>query len=76
MWVQIAILVVSMILSYSASRKAANANKPKPGEASQPVVEDGKKVRKIYGTVWVDDSIVLGFKEIGTDAIRTKGGKK
>lgn len=73
MWVQIAILVVSALISSMGRTKPA---KPKPAEVAQPVVEDGKRVRKVYGTIWVDDSIVLGFKEIGTDPIRTKGGKK
>lgn len=73
MWVQIAILVVSALLNMTARTKTT---KPDPAEVTQPVVEDGKRVRKVYGTVWVDDSIVLGFKEIGTEPIRSKGGKK
>ncbi|WP_069861473.1 hypothetical protein [Pseudomonas citronellolis] len=73
MWVQIAILVVSALISYATRQKP---QKPKPQEATAPVVEDGKRQRRIYGTVWVDDSIVLGWKEIGQDPIRTKGGKK
>lgn len=73
MWVQVAILVVSALLQM-ATRKSPE--KPKPQEATAPVVEDGKSIRRIYGTVWVDDSIVLGWKEIDQDPIRTKGGKK
>lgn len=66
-----------MLISYQAQRKAAsNVDKPKAQEAKAPVVEDGKRIRRIYGTYWVDDSIVLGWKEVGTDPIRTKGGCK
>ena len=73
MWVQIAILVVSALISH--------ANRPKPpkvqpGKVETPVAEEGKSVRKVYGTVWIDDPQVLGFKTVGRDAIRTKGGKK
>ena len=73
MWVQIAIIIVSMILSYSTRQKPT---KPDPAKASAPTTDEGLSRRRIYGTVWIDDSIVLGFKEIGTDPIRTKGGKK
>lgn len=73
MWVQIAILVVSALINYAARKKP---EKPKPQEATAPVVEDGKRRRRIYGTVWADDSNVLGWKKVGQDAIRTKGGKK
>lgn len=73
MWVQIGILIVSALLSQGARKKP---EKPKPQEANAPVVEDGKRRRRDYGTVWVDDSIILGWKKVGQDPIRTKGGKK
>lgn len=73
MWFQIGILIVSALVSNWTRKKP---EQPKPQEATAPVVEDGKRQRRIYGTVWVDDSIVLGWKEIGQDPIRTKGGKK
>lgn len=72
-WVALAIIGVFSLLGLSSSAKT---QKPTPQEAKTPVVADGKRIRRIYGTVWVDDSIVLGFKQIGTDPIRTKGGKK
>ncbi|MDF3841111.1 hypothetical protein P3W55_05235 [Pseudomonas citronellolis] len=73
MWVQIAILVISALISYATRPKPT---KPEPQEVTAPTAEEGKKLRKVYGTVWVDDAQVLGFKKMGTDAIRTKGGKK
>lgn len=73
MWVQLAILVISALISYATRPKPTQ---PKPQGATAPVVEEGKRIRKIYGTVWIDDPIILGFKRIGTDPIRTKGGKK
>lgn len=73
MWVQIAILVVSMLISYATRPKPTKA---KPQEVSTPTSEEGKKMRKVYGTVWADDPQVLGFKKMGRDAIKSKGGKK
>lgn len=73
MWVQIAILVVSALISYATRAKPT---KPEPQEVTTPTAEEGKKLRKVYGTIWVDDPQVLGFKKMGTDPIQTKGGKK
>lgn len=73
MWVQVAILVVSMVLSYATRPKP---QQPKPGTVETPVAEEGRTIRKVYGTVWIDDPQILGFKRIGTDRIRKKGGKK
>ena len=69
--VQILVMVVAALLS------AALAPKPKGPEAQRvkiPVVEEGKKIVKIYGTVWIDDPMVLAFKPMGTTKI--KKGKK
>lgn len=73
MWVQIAILVVSALISYATRPKPQQA---KPGTVETPVAEEGRTIRKVYGTVWIDDPQMLGFKRIGTDRIRKKGGKK
>lgn len=73
MWVQIAILVVSAVISHATRPKS---QQPKPGKVETPVVEEGKTIRKVYGTVWIDDPQMLGFKRMGTDRIRSKGGKK
>lgn len=73
MWVQIAIMVVSALISYATRPKA---EQPKPGTVETPVVEAGWVYRKVYGTVWIDDPQVIGFKRMGTKRIRTKGGKK
>jgi hypothetical protein len=71
--IQIALIILSSLIS------AALAPKPKPPEvikAQVPVVEDGKGIERLYGSCWIDDSIVLGFKQMGTKKIRAKGGKK
>lgn len=72
-WIQIGIMVVSALISYALTPKPKT---PEAITAQAPVVEDGKGIIRIYGTVWVDDSIILGWKQMGTDPIRKKGGKK
>ena len=71
MWVQIAILVLSALLT-----QRPKPAKPKPQEVTTPTAEEGRKLRKPYGDVWIDDAQMLGFKKIGTDPIQSKGGKK
>lgn len=73
MWVQIAILVISALISYATRPKPS---KPEPQEVTAPTVKEGKKLRKAYGTIWANDAQVLAFKKMGTDAIKSKGGKK
>lgn len=70
---QVVIMIVAALISYALRPK------PKPPEAQKaniPVAQDGKGIRRIYGTVWIDDSVVLGFKQLGTTPIKAKGGKK
>jgi len=73
MWLFLAVLVVA---SYVATAFTPKTPKQKPQEAERPDVEEGKPVVKVYGTVWIDDAQVLGFKRIRKDAIRESGGKK
>jgi hypothetical protein len=70
---QIAILILSAIISYALRPKP---KVPEPGKMNVPIVEDGTSIRKIYGAIWIDDSIVLAFKPMGTIPIKAKGGKK
>ncbi|WP_282266486.1 hypothetical protein [Stenotrophomonas sp. PS02298] len=70
---QIAIMVVSALISYSMRPKI---EKPKPLDANVPVVEDGKAIITVFGTVWVDDSVILAWKNLGTEEIKSKTGKK
>lgn len=74
MWGYIAVLVIAVVLVVTAPKGATT--KPSPGEAKAPDVKEGKRIRKVYGTVWVDDSMVIGFKKISTTPIRKSGGKK
>ncbi|MDR1936843.1 MAG: hypothetical protein LBS49_14945 [Candidatus Accumulibacter sp.] len=66
-------LVVSVLVSWATRPKP---EKPEAQTATAPQVKDGAAVVRVYGDVWIDDSIVLAWRQAGTQAIKTKGGKK
>lgn len=71
--VQLIILVVSMAVSYALRPKVEN---PKPASGDAPTTEDGQAVKDHFGTCWVEDEFLLAWKMMGTDPIRSRGGKK
>ena len=73
MWWAVAILVITTLVARATQPKLPL---PEAQKGRVPHVKEGTPIKKIYGTVWIDDSMVLGFKQIGTDPIRKKGGKK
>lgn len=76
-WVQFLYYLAALIVS--AVIMAALAPKPPKPESQTPrapEAEDGKAIVRIYGTVWIDDPMVLGWKSMGQDPIKKKGGKK
>ena len=72
-WAYIIIMIVVALVAYAMRPKPKN---PEVVKASIPVVDDGKGVIRVYGEIWIDDSIVLGFKQMGEIPIKAKGGKK
>jgi hypothetical protein len=70
MWVQLAILIISSLIQYALAPKP---KAPTPQKATTPTVQEGTNIRRIYGTVWVDDSMVLAFKQTRTTPIKAKG---
>jgi hypothetical protein len=71
-FIQIGIAIISSLISAALAPKP---KAPEPVKARVPVVEEGRKIGKVYGTVWVDDSMVLAFKPVGTIKIKSKGKK-
>ena len=68
MFAAIAIVVVALVLAVAMA-----APQPKPPGAQRgevPDVKDGKRVRRIYGTVWIEDPIQLAMKQVGEIPIR------
>lgn len=41
-----------------------------------PEVDEGRIIYKIYGTVWINDSQVLAWRQLPPEPIQQKGGKK
>lgn len=74
-WVlQLALLVVSYVLQYALAPKP---QAPQPEVAEVPRVEDGRRVVRIYGTVWIKDPTQLAMLQLDPpDPIKSKGGKK
>lgn len=75
MWVQVAIMVVSMAISYLNQPKA---QKPKPSGLSDfdlPVPDEGTPQAVFFGDCWTGDWQVLSFGRFRTSKIKSKSGK-
>lgn len=73
MWEQIALIVVSMVLQSIFAPKTQSQDLP---DVEAPTAEEGTSIKKVYGTVWIEDPQLLAFKKVGRDKIRSKSGKK
>lgn len=71
--VQIVIAVISAIVSAALRPKP---KPPQPQESKAPTTEDGQTVKHHFGEVWVEDEFILAWKPMGTEPIKSKGGKK
>lgn len=72
-WVyQLIVMLISAAVSY-AMRPRPQAPTPTKGEA--PVTDDGQAVVHHFGECWIDDEFILAWKQMGTEAIKAKGGK-
>jgi len=66
-------IVAAVISSYLALQGIEGA---KASSGSVPEAKDGTVIRKIYGTVWIDDSQVLAYQDLPPEPIKQKVGKK
>ncbi len=73
MWLLVAVLVIA---SFVMKALAPKQEGPEPQDVDTPVSEEGKSIRKVYGTVWIKDPMIVAFQKVGQDPIRSKGGKK
>ncbi|CDM42379.1 hypothetical protein [Ectopseudomonas oleovorans] len=76
MWLQVAILVGTYLLS---SARAAKAKPPRPAafeEIDFPVCEEGEEQTAVFGQVWSESWMVLTVGNHRTSAIKVKGSKK
>ena len=66
--------VVSYVLSLVLAPKP---KAPQPEIAEIPRVADGRRVVRIYGTVWIKDPTQLAMLQVDPpDPIKSSGGKK
>lgn len=72
-WIYLAVMLVSALVSYALRPKVKPPEQAKP---QTPVAVDGKGIRRTYGEVWHTDPQVLAYKQLGTQKIKAKGGKK
>lgn len=75
-WVQIAIMVVSAILSYALAPKAPQPPKPTLEDFDFPTAEEGRPVPVVFGEVWITGPNILWYGDLDTTPIKVKGGKK
>jgi len=61
-------LVVGLLVVIALPTSVA----PEARTATAPEVLDGRKIRRVYGTVWIDDPTVLAWKPMGTVPIKSK----
>lgn len=71
--VQLIIAIVAAAISYSMRPKP---QAPTPQTADVPTTEDGLSAKHYFGDCWVEDEFQLAHKVVGTEPIKTKGGKK
>lgn len=69
MWVALAVVVVALILAVAMMPNVRNQNAG-PTKGTVPDVKDGKRIIRIYGTVWIDDPMQLAMLNTGQSPIR------
>ncbi len=69
MWVALAVVVVALILAVAMMPNVRNQNAG-PTKGTVPDVKDGKRIIRIYGTVWIDDPMQLAMLNTGQTPIR------
>ena len=75
-WVQVILLVVSLVLSYALRPKPVI---PKPAALEDfdiPVAELGRAVPVLFGSMILKSPSVMWYGDLKNKAIKKKGGKK
>lgn len=75
-WVQIAIMIVSAIISYALAPKPPTPKPASLGDIEAPTAEEGRPIPVVFGEVWCKDPNVLWYGDLGNEPIRKKSGKK
>lgn len=76
-WDDVIYYVVALVISAAISAATApTPEAPPAGTVDMPTVKDGAGVARIYGEVWIDDPVILGWMNQGVMPIKKKAGKK
>jgi len=75
-WVALAVMVVSAILSYALAPKAPQPPKPTLEDFDFPTAEENRPVPVVFGEVWITGPNMLWYGDLDTTPIKVKGGKK
>lgn len=70
--VAIIALIVAIVAAILAVVLAPKPKEQKPSQNGAPTTEDGQAVRDVLGSVWIDDSFILGWKVMSTTPIKGK----
>ena len=74
MWVQIALFVASLVISYLTRPKV---DSPKPGEIeAEAIATAGAEIPVLFGSREITGQNIVWWGDTKTKAIKKKGGKK
>jgi len=76
MWVQLAIFIISAVISYLLAPKPPQ---PKPASLSDfdaPTADEGRPIPVVFGTVTVTGANVVWYGDLRVTPIQKGGGKK
>lgn len=70
MWPQIALFVISLVVSYATRPKPQQAKAATLGDFDFPQGTEGTPQIEVFGTVWISDWMVLGVGNFRTQAVQ------
>lgn len=75
-WVQIAIWVVTTIISYALRPKPQKPRALGLSDANVPTAEEGREIPVLFGTRDVSGPNVVWYGHLRTKSVKSSGGKK
>lgn len=72
-FIWLAVLLLAAVVMMALAPKQPP---PDPQKGQTPETKDGRALREFFGTVWVDDPSIVGWKNLAPEPIKKKGGKK
>lgn len=76
MWINIAIMVASYLLSSMSSAKTPQQKPAAFEDIDFPLCDEGEEQTVVFGQAWMKSWMVLTVGNYRTKAIKTKGSKK